>query len=67
MGGRTPPGRSYDLSMSTTAELKVANYLMAVEGLAMIRRLFTDPSAVQPRADEIACSSGRSRYRRSPR
>jgi ubiquinone/menaquinone biosynthesis C-methylase UbiE len=27
---------------------------MAVEGLAMIRRLFTDPSAVQPRADEIA-------------
>jgi ubiquinone/menaquinone biosynthesis C-methylase UbiE len=40
--------------MSTTAELKVANYLMAIEGLAMIRRVVTDPSSVQPRADEIA-------------
>jgi ubiquinone/menaquinone biosynthesis C-methylase UbiE len=40
--------------MSTVSELKVANYLMAVEGLAMIRHLFSDPSAIQPRADEIA-------------
>jgi len=54
MVGRPPSARSYDLAMSTTAELKVANYLMAVEGLAMIRRLFTDPNAIQPRADEIA-------------
>lgn len=40
--------------MSTASELKVANYLMAVEGLAMIRRVITDPSAVEPRANEIA-------------
>jgi ubiquinone/menaquinone biosynthesis C-methylase UbiE len=40
--------------MSTTAELKVANYLIAVEGLAMIRNVVTDPSAVESRADEIA-------------
>jgi ubiquinone/menaquinone biosynthesis C-methylase UbiE len=40
--------------MGTTAELKVANYLMAVEGLAMIRNIVTDPRAIEPRADEIA-------------
>ena len=44
--------------MSTIAELKVANYLMAVEGMAMIRRIVTDPSALQPRADEVAMIIG---------
>jgi ubiquinone/menaquinone biosynthesis C-methylase UbiE len=46
--------RSYDRAMSTTTELKVANYLMAIEGLAMIRNVATGPSAVEPRANEIA-------------
>jgi len=46
--------RPYDLAMSTTVELKVANYLMAIEGLAMIRNVVTGPSAVEPRANEIA-------------
>ena len=40
--------------MATNGELKVANYLMAVEGLAMIRRIVTDPGALEPRANEIA-------------
>jgi ubiquinone/menaquinone biosynthesis C-methylase UbiE len=39
--------------MGSAGELKVANYLMAIEGLAMIRDLLTDPGALDVRAAEI--------------
>ena len=45
--------RPYDLAMGADGELKVANYLMAVEGFAMIRRLLFDPRALDSRAAEI--------------
>jgi ubiquinone/menaquinone biosynthesis C-methylase UbiE len=39
--------------MGTIGELKVANYLMAIEGLAMIRNVMREPAATEPRADEV--------------
>src|SRR5262245_48467129 len=33
--------------------LKIGEYLLAVEGLAMIRTCMTEPSAARPRVDEI--------------
>jgi ubiquinone/menaquinone biosynthesis C-methylase UbiE len=39
--------------MSTAGELKIANYLMAIEGLAMIRAFLTDPARLDARAGEI--------------
>ena len=39
--------------MGADGELKVANYLLAIEGFAMIRGLFTDPSALDRRAAEV--------------
>src|SRR5882672_7111190 len=46
--------RSYARAMGPTAELKVANYLTAIEGLAMIRRFLFDPASVDARAAEVA-------------
>lgn len=40
--------------MGTVGELKVANYLMAIEGFAMIRELLSDPSGLESRAAEVA-------------
>ena len=40
--------------MGTAGELKVANYLMAIEGVAMIRDFLIDPGALDARAGEIA-------------
>jgi ubiquinone/menaquinone biosynthesis C-methylase UbiE len=40
--------------MGTAGELKVANYLMAIEGLAMLRDFLIDPGALDVRAAEIA-------------
>jgi SAM-dependent methyltransferase len=40
--------------MGTVGELKIANYLMAIEGFAMIRDLLIDPSGLETRAAEIA-------------
>jgi len=39
--------------MGTVGELKVANYLLAVEGLAMIRDFLADPGALEVRAAEV--------------
>jgi ubiquinone/menaquinone biosynthesis C-methylase UbiE len=40
--------------MEPRGDLKIANYLLAVEGLAMIRDFLTDPEALEPRAAEVA-------------
>src|SRR2546422_3178398 len=40
--------------MGADGELKVANYLLAVEGFAMIRGLFTEPATLDSRAAEVA-------------
>jgi SAM-dependent methyltransferase len=40
--------------MARVGELKVANYLIAVEGFAMIRELLDDPGGLESRAAEIA-------------
>ena len=40
--------------MGTTGELKVANYLVAIEGFAMIRRFLFDRDALEARAAEVA-------------
>jgi ubiquinone/menaquinone biosynthesis C-methylase UbiE len=40
--------------MGTAGELKVAHYLMAIEGVAMIRDFLIDPGALEARAGEIA-------------
>lgn len=40
--------------MARVGELKVANYLMAIEGFAMIRELLDDPGGLESRAAEIA-------------
>lgn len=44
--------------MEPPSGLKIANYLLAVEGLAMIRDCLTDPEALEPRAAEIAAIVG---------
>jgi ubiquinone/menaquinone biosynthesis C-methylase UbiE len=40
--------------MGTIGEFKVAHYLYAVEGLAMIRDFLRDPDAIAPRGAEVA-------------
>jgi ubiquinone/menaquinone biosynthesis C-methylase UbiE len=40
--------------MSAASELKVANYLTAIEGFAMIRQFLFDPEALDARAAEVA-------------
>src|SRR5262245_31004407 len=40
--------------MEAVGGLKIANYLLAVEGLAMIRDFMNDPEALAPRAAEVA-------------
>jgi ubiquinone/menaquinone biosynthesis C-methylase UbiE len=39
--------------MGSVGELKVASYLMAIEGLAMVRDFLRDPAAIEPRAAEV--------------
>jgi ubiquinone/menaquinone biosynthesis C-methylase UbiE len=39
--------------MGTIGELRVANYLLAIEGLAMVRDFLQDPASVEPRAAEV--------------
>ena len=39
--------------MGTAGELKIAHYLLAVEGLAMVRGFLTDPGGLDARAEEV--------------
>ncbi len=40
-------------NVGTAGELKIAHYLLAVEGLAMVRGFLTDPGGLDARAEEV--------------
>jgi ubiquinone/menaquinone biosynthesis C-methylase UbiE len=40
--------------MAIAGDLKVANYLIAIEGFAMVRQLFSEPGRLDSRAAEVA-------------
>ncbi len=40
--------------MGNAGDLKVANYLLAIEGFAMVRQLFSEPGRLDARASEVS-------------
>jgi SAM-dependent methyltransferase len=49
---RSPRAGTFS-NVGTAGDLKIAHYLLAVEGLAMVRGFLTDPGGLDPRAEEV--------------